>query len=141
MKQVYFLVADSVHRFAEGKIVVVGIFDVINAKAVPILFRPFGVAIRLEAGKTQEGRTYKGVLTLSKFRSAKPMFSASWTITFGKRDRGAPASAVLAMTVPFVQFESFGTYVFEVKTGRRCVASTKLYVREVEEAVPSGGGE
>lgn len=132
MKQSYFIVAESVHMFPEAKLVIVGTFDVISAKAMPIVFRPFGIAVRLEAGKSERGRRYKGVLTLRKSRSQKSMFSLPWEFSFPKGAAAMPASAILALGLPPLEFKSAGAYVFEVKTGHRCVARSMLYVREVK---------
>ena len=46
MRSEFFIVADHVQVYAEGKLVIMGAFDMIRAAKVPLAFRPFGVALK-----------------------------------------------------------------------------------------------
>ena len=137
MKTSYFIIAESVHTFAEGKVVIVGTFDVISSPVFPFVFHPFGIAARVDANKDERGRKYQLDLTLKKSRSKHLILSIPWTFTFPKAKGREPSAAVFAFMLGPLEFKTAGDYVFELKSGRKCVARSPLYVRKKKE-VSSG---
>ena len=138
MKQAYFIVANSAHVFPGAKMVIVGTFDTIYAKAVPFMFEPLGVAVRLYADRAEEGKEYEGVLRLQKAGGKNPTFEMNVAFGFPESEGEAPSSALLALMIGPLRFEEEGHYVFEILVDKKPVAWTDLYVRVREE--PSGQG-
>ncbi len=59
------------------------------------------------------------------------MLSSPCKFSFPKAERRMSTSAILALRLPSLKFDSAGDYIFEIKMGRKCVAQATLYVRKV----------
>ncbi len=133
MKASYFIIAESVHMYPEGKLVIVGTFDLIKVAGFPFVFRSFGIAARVDAQKSEKGRKYQLDLTLRKSRSRTPILSIPWILTFPRTKGRVRSAAVLGLMLPQLEFKSAGDYVFELKSGKRSVGESVLCVRKTKK--------
>lgn len=134
MKINIFAVADSVSVYEQGKLVIVGTFDNIQADKCPLVFRPFGVALKISAEPRDYGKKYDGRVVLRKFRTSKPIAEIPFPLNFPKQSAGKRIGAVFAANMSGVKFDSFGAYVLEFRVGSKVVSEIDL---KVVKAKPS----
>lgn len=111
-----------------GKLTIVGAFDNIDTDKCPFVFKPFGVAIKLVAEPRDRDRSYEGYLVLRKAGTKKPILKILLMMTSKGWSKHKINSLVAALNVVGAKFDSFGTYILEVKFGSRIIASTKINV-------------
>ncbi len=128
MKVNIFAVADSVAVYEQGKLVIVGTFDNIQAEKCPFAFRPFGVALKLDAERGDYGKSYKARLVLRKIRTTKSLVELQLPLNFPKPSQGKRISGIFAANLGGIIFDSFGQYVFELRVGSKVVSSINLNV-------------
>lgn len=133
MKVDLFTIADSVNVY-EGKLVIVGTFDNIQADKCPFVFKPLGVAIKGSVEPHEYGKTYDAQLVLKKIRAKKPVAKLSFKMNFPKRRKGKKFSVIFAGNLVNVKFDSFGSYVLECKVGSKVVSQIDVNVVEKEPA-------
>ena len=68
------------------------------------------------------------------------MITIPWEFTFPKDKSGVVTSAILAIMLPPLKFDSAGNYIFELKIGRKCVARSFLYVQKISEQASENKG-
>jgi hypothetical protein len=137
MKINIFTVADSVNVYEQGKLVIVGTFDNIQAEKCPFVFRPFGVAIKFSAEPRDYNKSYNVVLVLRKAGTNKPMIKLPFPINFPKPPGRKRIAAILATNIGGAKFNSFGLYVLELKVRAKVVS--KIYLKVVKvKAVKKG---
>ena len=137
MKSDYFVVADAVHVFEEGKLVIVGTFDTIKMPKLPGTFRPFAVAGKILPDKSDYGKTQHLQLSMRHASARKPLFRAAIEISFSRRKghpRGIPGSALLVSIVGPVRFPKTGTYHLAIREEgkRKPICQTSLYVQKAQ---------
>ena len=133
MKVNLFTIADSVNVY-EGKLVIVGTFDNIQAEECPFVFRPFGFALKASVEPHEYGKTYDCRLVLKKIRAKKPVAEVSLKMNFPKQQKGRKLSVVFAGNIGGVKFDSFGSYVLECKIGSKVVSQIDVNVVKKESA-------
>jgi len=132
MKLNIFTVADSVNVYEQGKLVIVGTFDNIQAEKCPFVFRPFGVAIKFSAEPRDYDKNYNGALVLRKAGTNKHMIKLPFPINFPRPKGRKRIAAILATNIGGAQFTSFGVYVLELKVGAKVISKIYLNVVKVK---------
>jgi len=128
MKVNIFAVADSVNAYEQGKLVIVGTFDNIQAEKCPFVFKPFGVALKLSAERNDYGKSYECRLVLRKIGTSKVMAEIPLPLKFPKPRKGKRAAAILAANIVGAKFDSFGAYILELKVGSKVISEIQLNV-------------
>ena len=131
MRASIFVVADSVEAYDAGKLVMVGVFEVVVTPGVPSQMRPFALAMKLIVDKDEVGKEYHMKLTLAKKPrgKSKPVFTEEVPVKLSEsRYPGVPSSAIAVVNLAGVRFPEFGEYAITLKEGRRTIAETPLYV-------------
>lgn len=134
MKVNIFTVADSVNVYEGGKLVIVGTFDNININKCPFVFRPFGVALKFSVEPSDYGKRHNFRLALRKKGTQKALTELPFSVNFSKPPKGKSISATMAATIGGVKFESFGTYVLELKMDSKTISAINLNVVKVKSA-------
>jgi len=127
MKANIFTAADYVDTSA-GRLTIVGAFDNIESDKCPFSFRPFGIAIKLISELRDLGKTYEGHLFLRKAGTKKPIVKIQMSMNFEKGSQKKINALIIALNMVGAKFDSFGTYILELKTGPRIISSTKIKV-------------
>lgn len=133
MKVNIFTAADYVDTSA-GRLTIVGAFDNIESDKCPFSFKPFGVAIKLILEPRDSGKTYEGHLVLRKAGTKKAIAKIQLSMNFVERTRKKINSLILALNLVGTKFDSFGTYILELKLGSQIVAFTKIKVVKKSQA-------
>ena len=127
MKANIFTAADYADS-SSGKLTIVGAFDNIELENCPSVFKPFGIAIKLIPETREYGKTYEGNLILRKTGSTKPLAKIQLHLNFSLKTHQKIGSLAMALNMVGAKFDSFGTYLLELKISSRTVASTKINV-------------
>lgn len=127
MKANIFTAADYVDS-STGKLTIVGAFDNIESEKCPFAFKPFGVAIKLISEVRDRGRTYDGQLVLRKAGTKRAITKIQLKMDFKGSYKQKINSLVIGLNIVGAKFDSFGTYILELKAGSRIISSTKLKV-------------
>ena len=129
MKLSYIIVAETVELYAGGKFAIIGTFDLVKAPELPFTFRPFGVAIKVQAEKGEQGRSYKATVSLRKARSRKSILEFPWEFQFPKVQPGTPSASQLALHLSALPFASAGKYIIELRVSSRSLGKVELGVQ------------
>jgi hypothetical protein len=122
------VLADAANVSREGKMNILGQFDVIYSEAVPAHWPLMHLVIRLEA-TAGEGRKHKvGIRIVDEDGNlAGPMIDAEGE--FGPPFQvGAPSSATMILGIGGATFQKHGTYCFEILVDGHNVDSIPLHV-------------
>ena len=134
MKSNIFTVADSVNIY-EGKLVIVGTFDNIQAEECPFTFKPFGIALKLSIEPQEYGKTYDGCIILRKRKAKKPIAKMLFQMNFPKPPKSSGRMSVaFAGNIGGVKFDSFGSYVLECRMGSGVVSQIDINVVKKKSA-------
>lgn len=127
MKANIFTAADYVDS-STGKLTIVGAFDNVESAKCPFVFKPFGVAIKLISEVRDRGRTYDGQLVLRKAGTKRAITKIRLSMDFKGSYKQKISSLVIGLNIVGAKFDSFGTYILELKAGSRIISSTKIKV-------------
>jgi len=119
--------ADSVNSYEGGKLVIVGTFDNVEADKCPfVLMKPIGVAIKLKAERNDYGKNYDGFLVLRKAGTKKAVIKLSFPVKFPQPPVQKGVSFVAGINLGGLKFDSFGTYILELKVGSKVISAIRL---------------
>lgn len=128
MELKFALVADHVAETREGKLIIVGEFDVVWAPEIPAQFGPFYLVLRLEA-RVSEGTDHKIKVGLfdADGQEVIPM-SPELTVRFGSTGPGYPLRAQITVHFAAAQFPAYGDYEFHIIVDGRFLGSVPIRV-------------
>lgn len=132
------MVADHVTETREGKLVIVGEFDVIWSSEIPAQFGPFYLVLRLEA-RVSEGANHRVRIGLfdSDGKEIIPM-SPDLGVQFGSMGPGYPLRAQMIFHFPFAHFPAYGDYEFHVLVDDRFLGAIPLRVLQPDQRLRHG---
>jgi hypothetical protein len=122
------VLADAANQSADGKLNVLGEFNLISAAAFPVVWPRMFMVLKLEA-LVDEGAKHRMLLRLVD-EDAKPMGTPiEGEIDLGQKFRaGVPLSASLIIEFQNMRFDRAGTYEFEIFISNKRIATVPLYV-------------
>ena len=127
MKSEAFLIADFV-SVTDLKMTIVNTFDTIASDKFPFTFRPFGIAAKLIAEKSEQGKEFE--LTFLLRKGETKIHEVLLKISFTKAKGNIRASHLMALNLLGVTFKTPGEYSAELKKGTKVISSTVLYVKK-----------
>lgn len=124
------VLADYATVTADQKLVIVGVFDVIQAKTVPVLHPSMYVALRICSGVIDNGdHTVVVRLVDPDGKSLGPELKADFTVSVPLEDDGEGALQ-LVMGMGNVEFKEFGPYAVDILIDDRFEDTVALRLRE-----------
>lgn len=124
--------AEAANRTAEGKLNILGEFNVIFAEAVPVIHPMMHVVIRIQCPTSVGDRHRIGLRWINEDgQIVSPHFQAG--ISFGPPFRpGMPHRIQLILPLQNARFEEFGAYELELTLDDTVVGSSAFYVMQAE---------
>lgn len=107
------LLADYANVSREGKLNIMGIFDVIHALSFPARHPQMQLVMRFESDAAEAGTT-KDVEVQLIDEDGKKLMSISGQITLGKGRPGEPIATNQILTLNNMGFEKPGNYEFKI---------------------------
>jgi len=127
-------IADAANVSREGKLNILGEFNTINSKSVPVTWPSMVFVVKVEIGAA-DGSTFQfefrvvgddgnplGPSFKGEFGTARPD---------GLPD-GQPSNLPMIFPVGLATFPEYGEYTFELWIGGRRIAACPLYVRQAK---------
>jgi hypothetical protein len=128
MKTTIALIADAANLTADGKLNILGEFNIIWSSAVPLAWPRLFLVLKLEK---EPGDPVEFVLTVTIVDpDARPVMTPiRGSVNFGPPSPdGVPASGPIVFDIRNAYFPSYGHYAFEVRAGDSPFISIPLYV-------------
>jgi hypothetical protein len=113
MKVTLAVLADYANVSREGKLNILGIFDIIYAKAFPCVHNQMQLVIRFEADIGERGRQ-KSIEVQLIDEDAKQIMRLGGQMTIGEVKPGELFTTNQVLTLQNVLFEKPGTYRFDI---------------------------
>ena len=107
------VLADYANVSKEGKLNIMGIFDVIHAQQVPYTHPQMQFVMNLEATIAETGKTKKVEVHLMD-GDGKKLFTVNGDFALGEVQPGEPFRTNSILTVNMLKFDQPGDYVFNV---------------------------
>lgn len=117
----------------QGKINVLGTFDAIQGRAVPVVHPHCAVAVRLRFAKSEEGEHLLKINIIDE--DGKPVvkpFETKGTVRFGNTPRTSVAVNMI-LNLQGLKFASFGEYAVDLSVDGAHMASLPLTVSQLPE--------
>jgi hypothetical protein len=133
------VLADGANVTAEGKLNVLGEFNVIFGRTLPVRWPLMYLVLRLEC-TSAEGRQHRLALRFinDDGEIVSPNFEAD--VDFGPQYReGMPHRTQLILPLANAQFGEYGTYELEVLVDNQRIGSRALHVLDASEFRQPGG--
>ena len=130
------LLADYANVTREGKLNVMGLFSVINARALPWVHPQMQLVLELEAGPA-EWDTQKDIEIKLLDADAKLIFAVCGSAKVSRGEPGKRVRINSSMTFNNVTFNAAGDYVFAVLIGGDTKKEISLTVNYVPLAPPA----
>ena len=129
MKIELFAICDFAADYA-GKLVVVGIFDSLNAHQVPVVHPNLSVAIKIRFEKIEEGEK-KVRFSISNADGGTVLPPIEMPITAHVPEDLPSATVNLVLNIGGIQFAHFGEHSVDLALDGRHEASIPLFVRQI----------
>ena len=130
------VLADAANTTAEGKLNLLGEFNVIFATSVPCTWPRMFLVLKLETDPGEGGHHNLRIRVIDQ--DGRPVTQdILGEVDFGERFRpGLPLSGTLIFEIRGASFQNLGTYEFEVYVGDHVITKVPLYVvsRQAPEA-------
>ena len=117
----------------QGKINILGTFDSIQGRALPVVHPHCAVAVRLRFSRSEEGEHLMKINIINE--DGKPVvkpFETKGDIRFGDIPRTSVAVNMI-LNLQGLKFESFGEYAVDLSVDGRHSASLPLIVSQLPE--------
>lgn len=132
------VLADAANTTSEGKLNLLGEFNVIFAARVPFTWPRMFLVVKLET-EPGEGERHKLRIRVIDQDGRQVTNEIQGDADFGQRFRpGLPLTGVLIFEIRAPTFANFGTYEFEIYANDELVTKVPLYV--VPREAPSAEG-
>jgi len=121
------VLADYANVSREGKLNILGIFDIIYAQNFPASHPQMQLVLRFEADIVEAGKTKKVEIQLMDADGKTP-FVLSGELTVGQGRPGEPVRSDHILTINNMKFENPGDYVFNILVNEELKARVPLKV-------------
>jgi hypothetical protein len=130
MKVEIFTLCDAATIDAGGKLNILGSFDRLNAKEVPVIHPQCALAIKLRFERVEEGQKRMRIAFVdSDGASVMQTLNATTQVRFGPND--STASASLALVIQQLKLPAFAEYSIDLAVDDRHEASIPLLVTPI----------
>ena len=130
MKVEIFTLCDAATVDAGGKLNILGSFDRLSAKQVPVTHPQCSLAMKLRFERVEEGRKRIRIAFIdSDGATVMPSLEATTDVQF--RGEDATATVSLALNIHQLRLPRFGEYSIDLAVDDRQEASSPLYVSRV----------
>ena len=133
MKITLAILADYANITREGKLNILGIFDVIHAQDFPVVHPQMQLVMRFEADISEAGKTKKVEIQLMD-EDGKRLFVLDGQFTLGQGRPGEVMGSNQILTFNMLKFENAGHYEFKILINDELKAEVPL---KVVKFVPS----
>ena len=125
------LLADGANISQEGKLNILGIFDRVNAKSLPVVHPQMQLVLTIEADRAEAEREHKFEIQLIDSDGAR-LFGIEGQMKFAAPPPGERIKINHTTQLNNVKFERFGTYEFKILINNEVRKSVPLTVSEVK---------
>jgi hypothetical protein len=130
MRVEIFTLCDAATIDAGGKLNILGSFDRLNAKEVPVIHPQCALAIKLRFERVEEGQKRMRIAFVdSDGASVMQTLNATTQVRFGPND--STASASLALVIQQLKLPAFAEYSIDLAVDDRHEASIPLLVTPI----------
>ena len=133
MKITLAVLADYANITREGKLNIMGIFDVVHSKSFPMAHPQMQLVMRFEFGGAEAGETKKIGIQLMD-ADGKKLFVLGGDITLGPGRSGEVTRTNHILTMNMMKFEKPGDYIFNIHAGDELQAQVPLKVIHFPES-------
>ena len=127
MKITLAVLADYANITREGKLNILGIFDVIHAQNFPITHPQMQLVMRFEADIAEEGKSKKLEIKLMD-DDGKTLFVLNGGFTLGQGQAGETMISNQILTINMMKFENPGNHEFKILINDELKAEVPLKV-------------
>jgi len=127
MKITLAVVADYANITREGKLNILGIFDVIHAQSFPMSHPQMQLVMRFEADIAEAGKTKKLEIKLMD-DDGKNLFELNGGFTLGQGQAGETMVTNQILTINMMKFEKPGNHEFKILINDELKAEVPLKV-------------
>ncbi len=126
------LLADYANVSREGKLNILGIFDLINAESVPAEHPQMQIIMTLEADTAEADKEHKMGVELIDADGNK-LFSIGGQLKFGKTPSGEKVRINHIIQLNRLRFEQFGSYDFKILINNEVRKSVPINIVEIKK--------
>ena len=127
MKITLAVLADYANITREGKLNILGIFDVIHAQDFPMTHPQMQLVMRFEADVAEEGKTKKLEIKLMD-DDGKTLFVLNGGFTLGQGQAGEAMISNQILTINMMKFDNPGNHEFKILINDELKAEVPLKV-------------
>ncbi len=132
MKIELFSLCDAATNY-QGKLNILGTFDAIWSKEIPVIYPRCAVALRLRFLRIEEGmHNLKLGVVDADGKAVSPPFETNADIQFANTPFGSIASNMI-LYFQGLKFEDYGEYAIDLSIDNRHEASLPLHVSQMSE--------
>ena len=113
MKITLAVLADYANITREGKLNILGIFDVVHAQDFPMTHPQMQLVLRFEADIAEAGKTKKLEIKLMD-DDGKTLFALNGNFTLGQGEAGEVMVSNQILTINMMKFENPGNHEFKI---------------------------
>jgi Family of unknown function (DUF6941) len=113
MRVTFAVLADAANTTREGKLNIMGIFDSIQAKEIPVIHPQMQLVIRFEADSAESGKAQNVEVHLMD-EDGKKLFVLRGDFTMGPGRPGEAIGSNHILTINMLKFERPGDYEFKI---------------------------
>jgi hypothetical protein len=125
------LLADCANISQEGKLNIMGIFDRVNAKSLPVVHPQMQLVITIEADRAEAEKEHRIEIQLIDSDGAK-LFGIEGQMKFATPSPGERIKINYTSQLNNVKFDRFGTHEFKILINNEVRKSVPLIVAEVK---------
>lgn len=125
------LLADAANVTRDGKLNILGIFDVIHASAFPVTHAQMQLVLRFEAEMAEIGLTHQVEIQLMDADGAR-LLRLEGGLSFGEGSGGETIGLNHILTIAGMSFPSPGSYEFKIRVDGQLKAEVPLRVLGTE---------
>ncbi|HEX9580892.1 MAG TPA: hypothetical protein VF970_07285 [Gemmatimonadales bacterium] len=136
MKVTLAVLADAANISREGKLNILGAFNQLVAREVPVRWPLMHLVVRIEATAGEDEKHRLGIRVLDEDgKLVAPPIDAM--MSFGPTRRGRPRRTQLIVGIAGAAFPRYGTYEFEVLVDSQSLAMVPLHVEPHPDKPPA----
>ncbi len=137
MKVTLAVLADAANVTREGKLNILGIFEVIQVSTFPATHPQMQLVMRFEADISESGKTKKLEIQLMD-EDGKRLMNLGGEMTLGQKQPGQSMTTSQILTINMMKFEAPGNYEFKILINDELKAEVPLRLIQARSPEPAG---